>query len=479
MISPITDWNRKFKNLANTESSKEIVVAFDKGKKYAPKVFKTLIPLTYAQEVERYVATFVYNRAYAVGAKKIFVFSDSDIYEKIRSAFNVERANGDPLGQFHHIVPFLSRIYEEKFEICRASINFIAPERTAEDMYPRLRHQVGNPKKGTRIGVDMGGSDIKVVALENGELKYHRKMNWNPRSFKNSIQHYQIIDKMVESAIDGANFKKLDGIGISTAGVVVDSRIMISGLFRSLDADEFDQKIKPMDEIISERFGKIPVHVLHDGDAAAIWAYFDMGLSNVLGLAFGTGLGAGYADENGNLAGYLCEVGKSILDMSPDAPEHIYNHTHGPALHYLSQNAVFRLAEEAGIELDQFDELAEKLRYVQRLANSGNPKVERTALSVKALEIFEKIGKYLAVAVTEFYDYFEMQNVVIFGRVTSGVAGEIILKNAEQELERKFPEIASKVKIYLPSTPPGRDAEVSREFGQAIAAAYFSSMQAS
>lgn len=462
MISPITDWNKKFISLANTESQKEIVVAYDRGKRYIPKVFRISVPvddrLIRELEVERYVATFIYNRAYAVGAKRIYINSDDELYEKIRSAFMEED------GKYHHIVSFLSQIYEGEFEICRASlaeIQQIASQR------PETIHD-GNPKEGMQIGVDMGGSDIKVVAFEHGELKYYEKMNWNPGSFSDSSQHYQFIDRMIDSAIDGSNLKKLDGIGISTAGVVVNSKIMISGLFRSLDADEFNRRIKPMSKIVSKKFDETPVHVLHDGDAAAIWTYVEMDLSNVLGLAFGTGLGAGYADENGNLAGYLCEIGKSILDMSPDAPEHIYNHTRGPALHYLSQNAVFRLAKEAEIELGQFDELAEKLRHVQKLASNGNK---------KAVMIFEKIGKYLAVAVTEFYDYFKMQNVVIFGRVTSGVAGEIILRNANQELEYRFPEIASKVKIHLPSTSSERDVNLEREFGQAMAAAYFSSMQ--
>jgi len=468
MLSPITDWNKKFIELSKKEDTQEVIIVYDKGKNYIPKIFRLALPtdenLICESELEEYITTFIYNRAYAIGAKKINIHSSRKVYEMSRAAFM------DKYAKFHHVAPFLSQIYEHDFQICHASSEEIQQIISKRNDFIKKNEksdtiQLAEPRKGKRIGVDMGGSDIKVIALENGKLKYYKKMNWNPRAFTESSQHYQMIQKMIDSAIRGANFGELDGIGISTAGIVVDSRIMISGLFRSLVPSEFEQKIKPMNRIISEQFDNVPVHVLHDGDAAAIWAYFEMGLNNVLGLAFGTGLGAGYADENGKLVGYLCEIGKSILDMSPDAPEHIYNHTRGPALHYLSQNAVFRLANKARINIDQFDELAEELRYVQKLATEGKE---------EALEIFEKIGEYLAVGVSEFYNYFQMQNVVIFGRVTSGLAGEIILKNANQDLMQKFPEIASKVKIHLPSTLSEEDADVNREFGQAIAAAYFS-----
>jgi predicted NBD/HSP70 family sugar kinase len=229
-----------------------------------------------------------------------------------------------------------------------------------------------------------------------------------------------------------------------------------------------------MREIVKARFAGVDVDVAHDGDVAAIWAYVEMGLGNVLGLSFGTGLGAGFADKNGSLSGYLCEIGKSLIDMHPEAPEHIYNHTRGPALHYLSQNAVFRLAEENNIEIDRIEVPAARLRYVQKLLEDGNS---------QARDIFERIGHYLAVAVVEFHDYFGMENVVLFGRVTTGMAGEIILNRARQVLNDKFSDIAQKVKLHLPITPKSdirkSDAALNREFGQAIAAAYLSSMKAS
>jgi len=217
-----------------------------------------------------------------------------------------------------------------------------------------------------------------------------------------------------------------------------------------------------MGEIIKARFSGVDVKLAHDGDVAALWAYLEMGLGNVLGLALGTGLGAGFADKHGFLTGHLCEIGKSLIDMSPDAPEHIFNHTRGPALHYLSQNAVFRLAKDNNIEIDHIEERAEKLKYVQKLAEDGNS---------KALGIFEKMGHYLAVAVVEFYDYFGMEHIVLFGRVTTGLAGEVLFNRANEVLKAEFSDVAQKVQLHLPVVHDA-DANLNREFGQAVAAAY-------
>jgi ABC-type sulfate transport system substrate-binding protein len=69
-----------------------------------------------------------------------------------------------------------------------------------------------------------------------------------------------------------------------------------------------------------------------------------------------------------------------------------------------------------------------------------------------------------------------MEHVVLFGRVTTGIAGEIILDIAKQVLNEKFKNVAPKVQLHLPVVQK-MDANISREFGQAIAAAYLSSMK--
>ena len=469
-FQPITDWNNRFLRIANSEATETVLVAYMQDGKHA-RIFRAPIPADeetwQRHEVSKYIKTYIYNRAWAIGANRILISCPKKLYEQIKAAFMAED------GEYHHLTSFMTKVYEKPFEfqwVESGVIESMMPFPTSETQYS---HNPLTPfikgDMGARIGVDLGGSDIKVVAMVDGELKFYRKMNWRPMTFTDAEQHLTVVSDMIHTAQKESELTKLDGIGISTAGVVVNSKIMISGLCAGLTESQFREKITPMGDIVKSRFSGVDVDIAHDGDVAAIWAYVEMDLGNVLGLSLGTGLGAGFANKHGALTGFLCEIGKSLIDMHPEAPEHIHYHTRGPALHYLSQNAAFRLARENSIEINHIEQPAERLRYIQKLAEDGNP---------KAREIFEKIGHYLAAAVVEFYNYFEMEHIVLFGRVTTGVAGEIILKIARQVLNEQFKNVAQKVQLHLPVVQK-MDATLNREFGQAIAAAYLSGMKSS
>ena len=79
-------------------------------------------------------------------------------------------------------------------------------------------------------------------------------------------------------------------------------------------------------------------------------------------------------------------------------------------------------------------------------------------------KIWESIGVYLGYAIAQYADFYDLDHVLILGRVTSGAGGEIILKNAQQVLDGEFSELAKRILIQLPD-------EKSRRVGQSIAAA--------
>ena len=66
--------------------------------------------------------------------------------------------------------------------------------------------------------------------------------------------------------------------------------------------------------------------------------------------------------------------------------------------------------------------------------------------------------------VAHYADFYDLQHVLILGRVTSGEGGNIILKKAQEVLQKEFPALSSRVALHLPD-------ESSRRVGQAIAAA--------
>jgi hypothetical protein len=116
---------------------------------------------------------------------------------------------------------------------------------------------------------------------------------------------------------------------------------------------------------------------------------------------------------------------------------------------------MFRLAPVAGITLDAGMGPAEKLKSVQELLHRGD---ERARL------IFATLGCYAGYGVAYNADFYELRQVLILGRVTSGEGGNIILARAQEVLKKEFPALAAKVALHLPD-------ESTRRVGQAVAAA--------
>ena len=92
---------------------------------------------------------------------------------------------------------------------------------------------------------------------------------------------------------------------------------------------------------------------------------------------------------------------------------------------------------------------------VQELHEKGDAKAEK---------IFETIGIYLGYALAYYAEFYDLEHVLILGRVTSGKGGTLILHKAREVLAGEFPDLAGKIRIHLPD-------ESCRRVGQAVAAA--------
>jgi len=82
----------------------------------------------------------------------------------------------------------------------------------------------------------------------------------------------------------------------------------------------------------------------------------------------------------------------------------------------------------------------------------------------RAKKIFETIGTYLGYAVAHYADFYEIRNILILGRVTTGRGGSVIIGGAQAVLKREFPQLLEKIAFHIPS-------EKEKRHGQAIAAA--------
>ena len=79
-------------------------------------------------------------------------------------------------------------------------------------------------------------------------------------------------------------------------------------------------------------------------------------------------------------------------------------------------------------------------------------------------KIYESIGICLGYTIAHYADYYDIEKMLILGRVTTGEGGDIILQQAQGVISREFPEVAEKLEMMLPN-------EKLRRVGQAIAAA--------
>ena len=308
---------------------------------------------------------------------------------------------------------------------------------------------IGRHLEGCRIGFDLGASDRKVAAVVDGETVFSEEVVWDPRGHSDPEYHYQEIKAGIESA--RSHLPRLDAIGGSSAGVVVDNRVMVASIFRGVSEADYP-RARDVFIRLREEYG-VPFEVANDGDVTALAGSMSLGEGRILGIAMGSSEAAGYVDSNGNITGWLNELAFAPIDYSPEAPSDEWSGDRGCGVQYLTQQAVFRLAEANGIGLGHTDVLAEKLRAVQELLESGDE---------TAKAIWETIGVYFGYALAHYAGFYDVSHVLVLGRVTSGLGGPIIIDRARQVLSAEFPDLA--LQVSLPD-------ERARRVGQAVAAA--------
>jgi len=169
----------------------------------------------------------------------------------------------------------------------------------------------------------------------------------------------------------------------------------------------------------------------------------------------GTSEAGGYVDASGNITGWLNELAFVPVDANPDAMVDEWSGDVGCGVKYFSQDAVIKLCPAAGIELPEELTLAEKLKFVQNLQASGDPRTPG---------IYETIGVYFGYEIAYYAMFYDIKHVLIMGRVTSGTGGVILLEKAKEVLAVEFPELAEKIQLNIPD-------ENSRRVGQSVAAA--------
>ena len=392
----------------------------------------------------RYVERYVKFLLWSIGGFKVSVCGCPELAKKLQEAYT-------PAGERQFDYTFVQQMYEKDLQILDLPLDACpAANEQAEPM--------GGNMDGCRIGFDAGGSDRKVSAVIDGECVYSEEVIWFPKLKEDPDYHYEHILEAFKTA--ASKMPRVDAIGVSSAGDYIDNEPRVASLFIKVPRENWD-KVKTIYTRAAAAIGDVPLVVANDGDVSALAGAIGLDAGKLMGLAMGTSEAVGYVDADKNVLGWINELAFAPVDLQAGAMQDEWSTDYGVGCKYFSQDAVIKLCPAAGIELPEELSLAEKLKFVQKLMEADDP---------RAQAIFETIGAYFAYTMVLYSQFYDMDYMMLMGRVMSGKGGDTILKVCNDILAEEYPALAAKCKVTLPD-------EKMRRVGQAVAAASLPKIQ--
>lgn len=399
--------------------------------------YETVVRPTAGEDTLRYIERIVKFLLWARGGWRIYIGGPAAVGEHIRTQYS-------PTGARKFDVDLMMRVYERPFEVIVTEAGKVPAEHEVDVI-------LGGHLDGCRIGFDLGASDYKLAAVRDGEVVFSDEYPWNPKDQPDPEYHYQHLSDGIKKA--AAHLPRVDAIGGSSAGVIVDNKFMVASLLRAVPAEHFDRAKNIFLRIRDE--WNVPLEVANDGDVTALAGALSLKSNGLLGIAMGSSEAAGYLNTRGGMTGWLSELAFAPVDHNPQAAADEWSGDNGVGALYFSQQAVNKLLPAAGIEVPATMDLPTRLKAVQELMAKDDP---------RAAKIYETIGVYFGYAIALYADFYEFDTLLILGRVTTGRGGDLVLDKAREVLRAEFLALAARIKLNVPD-------EKSKRVGQAVAAA--------
>lgn len=268
---------------ATKEDGQDIIIAVERNKGYTTTYKTRIFKDGTGKDAENYafVERIVKTLLWVAGGYKIIIAGSDTVAQKIKEAYT-------PGGARDFDVHFMEGVYEQKFEVISVPLEDAPKDKSSAS-------PVGRHLDGCRIGFDAGGSDRKVSAVIDGESVYSEEVVWFPKTNSDPEYHYQGILEAMKTA--ASKMPRVDAIGVSSAGVYIDNRIMVASLFLKVSDEDFEKRVKNMYLDVAKEIGEnIPIEVANDGDVTALAGAMNLNDNSVLGIAMGTSEAAGYVD---------------------------------------------------------------------------------------------------------------------------------------------------------------------------------------
>ena len=387
----------------------------------------------------RYVERYVKFLLWSTGGFRVSICGCSELAQKLKAAY---QPDGDRAFDY----TFVNQLYERDLEILDLPLD-ACPESN------EVPESIGGYMDGCRIGFDAGGSDMKVSAVVDGETIFSEEVVWLPKLNDDPEYHYQHIVEAMKLA--ASKMPRVDAIGVSSAGTFIGNAPMVASLFIKVPRSQWDKVKTIYDRAGAAVNPNAPLLVANDGDVSALAGAMGLGKDNLMGIAMGTSEAVGYVDKDQNVLGWINELAFAPVDLQEGAMQDEWSTDYGVGCKYFSQDAVIKLAPWAGIEVPEDLTLAQKLKFVQKLMEDDDP---------RAIAVFETIGAYLAYTTVLYSQFYDIEYMMLLGRVMSGKGGDTILRVCNEILADEYPELAKKCQVSLPD-------EKMRRVGQSVAAA--------
>jgi len=311
----------------------------------------------------------------------------------------------------------------------------------------------GKNANGCRLAFDLGKSDIKTVAVKDNVVLDSAETEWDVTAVDPQY-HFDAIVTAMRKTIANAKAKGFDTIqavgGSATGTVSGDNEATWCDIFPNVPPDVYKEKVVDIfKRIAKEVAGDVPLKVINDGEVTALAAVQKLGgKGNVLGISMGSSEGGGYANEDGNLLGWINELCYIRLDLNPEAPTDPWTkgaHT-GISHMYLGQRGATKLAARAGVDVPdnlvyphpdmctiRHENHAQCLKLIQKAMTDP-------AKEPEVRQLYRTVGVYLGYGLAQYCEFYKIDHVMILGRVSKGAGGDLMLDTAKEVLATEFPE---------------------------------------
>ena len=342
--------------------------------------------------VKRYLWAEIYNIQASLGGKEMVLYVDTrdkellTLAEELNEVFCISGKRSDRQG-YGRCINVIDRMLGT---LCPGSPGFrflIKDVSHMPEIPPQPKRTAFDPTAFTRVtenlggkiicGMDVGGTDIKLVLSNDGKIDCYKEYDWFPASFRESVQLIEPICLLVrlvrakasldalsdssakkaqlmaevEKALDktssdaamleaveraeaflAGQYAEIDAIGLCFPDVVVRDKVVGGEVYKTRgirDNPEIDYerdflKLTNLNDRLHELIkAEGSVNIINDGPMASFTAAVETAASGspelirkgVFAHTLGTELGTGWVDGAGNIPDIPLEVYNFIIDL--------------------------------------------------------------------------------------------------------------------------------------------------------------------